>query len=134
MSVAASAITTVVQGRRDRERWGREQAADHERWLREQRLAAYLDVVRTADRYSIRASRTGALSEDIQNALASVRLLGPEAVLDSALRLYVAADKHATATAEPDANPEATKTTSFDLNEKRQAVVKAARDALGILE
>lgn len=109
---------------------------EHERWVRQQRLAAYLDYVRLAEKVPTINSRTGEeakkFSDDLQAANATLRLLGPEHVFNAATSLTVAALRVAQMKAEPDANRDELPAADITLSEARLNLVAAAQKELGI--
>ena len=125
LTVTGGLVGAIVQHRRE-----------HTRWLREQRLSAYLDFLRLADRITTMprlASEDGIkFLNDLQTATASLRLLGPKSVLGAAVEFTGAAMRYSNMTrgrgADGDARPKA----GHAMVEARQTLVAAAQKELGI--
>jgi hypothetical protein len=107
---------------------------EHERWKREQRLTAYLDYVRIAERLpTIKKTTTDvALLESLQSATASLRLLGPASVFNAAIAHTAAAIVYSGVMGEPDANKADIPRAGLELSTTREKLVAAAQLELGI--
>lgn len=79
LTTAAGFLGAWLQSRRE-----------HDRWVREQRLAAYNDFMRVADRVPKAASKAAATyGDELKESLATLTLLGPDSVIAAGTKFMV---------------------------------------------
>lgn len=107
---------------------------EHERWIREQRFDAYRDFLSGAERMTtwVATSSTQEVLRDTQRAIAAVRLLGPDDVIEAAIEHGMAAGELGKAAANSALGSPVHDKASTTYWATKDVFVAAARRELGI--